>query len=112
MRRRPFGADAWLGLVPEIERLAPALVARIEGDGAGLALRIRIERLIRAGDADAWMELLRDLGDRYADRAGGDDAALTLAEILRDQYRLAPGVLEMAPRDEEASALLEQGTGR
>lgn len=113
MSRRPFGPDSWLGLVPEVERLVPDLVTRLEGADAGCALRGRIEDLIRSGDAEGWMRFLRDLRDRYASLVGEDDAAtLTLAEILRDQYRLAPGVLDMGPRDEEASALLEQVTGR
>lgn len=113
MTHRPFGPDSWLGLVPEVERLVPDLIARLDDPDAGRALRGRIEDLIRSGDAEGWMRFLGDLRDRYASLVGeDDDATQMLAEILRDQYRLAPGVLDMGSRDEEASALLEQVTGR
>lgn len=113
MTRSGFGPDDWLGLVPEVERLGPGLVARIEGDAAGVALERRIGEVIRRGAAEDWLELLADLGARARDPGDGDpDARVVLAEVLRDQYRLAPGVLVMRARDEETSRMLEQVTGR
>jgi len=109
-RLRP---DDWLGLVPEVERLGPELVARIEGDDAGSEVARQIDEAIRGGAAGDWMELLAELAARLRGAAVDDvDARLTLAEVLRDQYRLAPGVLAMTARDEEESRWLEEETRR
>jgi hypothetical protein len=113
MSRREHGPDDWLGLVPEVERLAPGLVAGMEGPSAGAATRARIEVLIRRGDATGWLAFLGDLTERVMDAdVRTDEGRMLLAEILRDQYRLAPGVLDLAAHDEEASALLERVTCR
>lgn len=113
MTSRRFGRHDWLGLTPEVERFGPLLVARIAGalgepsDALG---EVRIERLIRDGDAAAWLAYLAALTalvDRGA--ASGVAAAETeiLAEILRDQYRLAPGVLVLSEADMARSQHLE-----
>ncbi len=113
MTSRRFGRHDWLGLTPEVERFGPLLVDRIAGalgeshDELG---ETRIEELIRTGDAAAWLAYLAALTalvERGA--AAGTAPAETeiLAGILRDQYRLAPGVLVLSATDVARSQHLE-----
>jgi hypothetical protein len=116
MIRRRHGRDDWLGLTPEVERLGPVLVDRIAaalGEDPAAIGGNAVATLIRDGDAEAWMGHLGDL-TRLVERAraaGRAEAeAAILAEILRDQYRLAPGVLDLAADDEARWARLEEIT--
>lgn len=113
MTSRRFGRHDWLGLTPEVERFGPLLVERIAGalgeshDALGEA---RIEGLIRQGDAAAWLAYLAAL-TALVERGTASGVAATetavLAEILRDQYRLAPGVLHLSEADMARSQHLE-----
>jgi len=103
---RRFGYHDWLGLTPEVERLGPELVRRLASaldestDDLGAA---RIQRLIRGGDAAAWLaylSALTDLVDRGSAAGVAERETMVLAGILRDQYRLAPGVLRLSVEDE------------
>jgi len=116
MIRPRHGRDDWLGLTPEVERLGPVLVDRIAaaiGEDPAAVSGDAVAGVIRDGDATAWMALLGDLG-RLVERgrgAGCAEAETTiLAEILRDQYRLAPGVLDLGADDEARWARLEEIT--
>lgn len=113
MTTRRFDRHAWLGLTPEVERLGPLLIDRIAGalgessDELGEA---RIAELIRVGDAAAWLAYLAALTalvDRGTASGVVPAEAEILAGILRDQYRLAPGVFALAPDDVERSLHLE-----
>jgi hypothetical protein len=108
-----FGRHDWLGLTPEVERFGPLLVERIAGalgeshDALGEA---RIEALIRDGDAAAWLAYLAALTalvERGASSGVAGPETEILAEILRDQYRLAPGVLVLSEADMARSQHLE-----
>ncbi|MEI6688923.1 MAG: hypothetical protein WCN97_06140 [Thermoleophilia bacterium] len=113
MTSRRFGRHDWLGLTPEVERFGPLLVERIAGalgeshDALGEA---RVEGLIRDGDAAAWLAYLAALTalvDRGAASGVAEAETEILAEILRDQYRLAPGVLVLSEADMARSQHLE-----
>lgn len=113
MTSRRFGRHDWLGLTPEVERFGPLLVERIAGalgeesDALG---EQRIESLIRDGDAAAWLAYLAALTalvDRGASSGVAQAETEILAEILRDQYRLAPGVLHLTEADMARSQHLE-----
>lgn len=114
MTGRRLGRHDWLGLTPEVERFGPLLVDRIAGalgEPAGDLGEARIRALIRDGDAAAWLAHLAALTalverGREAGVAGPERSIL--AEILRDQYRLAPGVLRLGPDDEARSRRLEE----
>ena len=107
------GRHDWLGLTPEVERFGPLLVDRIAGalgEPRGDLGEERIAALIRDGDAAAWLAYLAALTalvERGADAGVADTERVILAEILRDQYRLAPGVLVLSPEDEARSRRLE-----
>ena len=106
MTSRRFGRHDWLGLTPEVERFGPLLVERI----AGALGEQRIESLIRDGDAAAWLAYLAArtaLVDRGASSGVAQAETEILAEILRDQYRLAPGVLHLTEADMARSQHLE-----
>lgn len=111
--RRP-GRHAWLGLTPEVERFGPLLVDRIGGalgEPTGALGEERIGELIRHGDAAAWLAYLAALESlvRRGESAGvAEPERVILAEILRDQYRLAPGVLDLPPEDEARGRRLEE----
>ena len=108
------GRHAWLGLTPEVERFGPLLVDRIAGalgEPAGTLGEERIGALIRDGDAAAWLAYLAALTalvERGADADVAEPERVILAEILRDQYRLAPGVLDLSPDDEARGDRLEE----
>ncbi|MGI9117398.1 MAG: hypothetical protein ACR2JV_07160 [Gaiellales bacterium] len=113
MTRPRYGRHDWLGLTPEVERFGPLLVARIAGalgepeDALG---EERIAELIRTGDAAAWLAYLAALTalvERGTAAGVAPLEATILAEILRDQYRLAPGVLHLDPEDAARSRQLE-----
>lgn len=108
------GRHDWLGLTPEVERFGPLLVDRIAGalgeapDGLG---EDRIRDLIQTGDAAAWLAYLAALTalvERGREADVAEPERVILAEILRDQYRLAPGVLRLGPDDEARSSRLEE----
>lgn len=108
------GRHDWLGLTPEVERFGPLLVDRIAGalgeapDGLG---EDRIRGLIQTGDAAAWLAYLGALTalvERGREAGVAEPERVILAEILRDQYRLAPGVLRLGPGDEARSSRLEE----
>ena len=88
-----------------VERIAGAL-----GESADALGEARIEALIREGDAAAWLAYLAALTalvDRgEASGVAGPETEI-LAEILRDQYRLAPGVLILTEADMARSQHLE-----
>jgi hypothetical protein len=108
------GRHDWLGLTPEVERFGPVLVDRIAaalGEPAGELGAERIGTLIRHGDAAAWLAYLAALTalvERGADAGVADAERAILAGILRDQYRLAPGVLVLSADDQARSARLEE----
>jgi len=109
-----FGRHDWLGLTPEVERFGPLLVERIAaglGEAPDALGARRVESLIRDGDAAAWLTYLGALTVLVERGATADVApfeSTILAEILRDQYRLAPGVLRLSPEDEAFHAHLEK----
>ncbi len=114
MTGRSLGRHDWLGLTPEVERFGPLLVDRIAvalgevPDGLGEA---HIRELIRTGDAAAWLAYLAALTalvERGREAVVAEPERMILAEILRDQYRLAPGVLRLRPEDEARSSRLEE----
>ena len=114
MTSRRFGRHDWLGLTPEVERFGPLLVERIAGalgessDALGEA---RVEAQIRDGDAAAWLAYLAALTalvERGAAAGVAEPERVILAGILRDQYRLAPGVLDLSPDDEARGDRLEE----
>ena len=113
MTTRRFDRHDWLGLTPEVERLGPLLIDRIAAALGGSADELgeaRIAELILVGDAAAWLAYLAALTalvDRGTASGVVPAEAEILAEILRDQYRLAPGVLALAPDDVERSQHLE-----
>ena len=88
-----------------VERIAGAL-----GESADALGEARIEAVIREGDAAAWLAYLAALTalvDRgEASGVAGPETEI-LAEILRDQYRLAPGVLILTEADMARSQHLE-----
>lgn len=113
MTHRNFGRHDWLGLTPEVERFGPLLVDRITaalGESHDALGEARVEALIRNGDAAAWLTYLGAL-TALVDRGSQSGAAVAeteiLAEILRDQYRLAPGVLVLSETDVARSDHLE-----
>ena len=114
MTSASHGRHDWLGLTPEVERFGPLLVDRIAGalgEPAGELGEERIGALIRHGDAAAWLAYLAALTalvERGAEAGVADAERVILAEILRDQYRLAPGVLVLTPDDRARSARLEE----
>jgi len=94
--------DRWLFLPPEVEALAPRLLARLTGrDEAGEVERI--EHLVLQGDALAWRDFLRAAEPDVSGYVGPhlDDQRL-LAAILEDQFILAQAVLDAEPADVEA----------
>ena len=108
------GRHDWLGLTPEVERFGPLLVDRIAGalgEQAGALGEERIGELIRSGDAAAWLAYLAAL-TALVERGTAADVAeperVILAGILRDQYRLAPGVLDLSADDEARGERLEE----
>ena len=111
------GRHAWLGLTPEVERFGPLLVDRIAGalgESGGDLGEERIASLIRSGDAAAWLAhlaALTALVERGAQAGVAEPERLILAGILRDQYRLAPGVLDLPPEDEARRRRLEEMLG-
>lgn len=113
MSSRRFGRHDWLGLTPEVERFGPLLVERIAGalgEGGDALGEVRIEQLIRDGDAAAWLAYLAALTalvERGAAHGVAPLETAVLAEILRDQYRLAPGVLVLSEADMARSHHLE-----
>ena len=101
--------DAWLFLPPEVEALAPALLARLAAAGGGSPdevereLRHRIETLILEGDAERWRSFLREATEMVAEYAGDDaDARRVLASILDDQFLLARAVVDLERADLDA----------
>jgi len=114
MTSRRFGRHDWLGLTPEVERFGPLLVERIAGalgESADQLGEARIEALIRDGDAAAWLAYLSALTalvDRGAASGVVEAETQILAELLRDQYRLAPGVLVLTEADVAQSQHLER----
>lgn len=113
MTHRNFGHHDWLGLTPEVERFGPLLVDRITaalGESHDALGQARVEALIRNGDAAAWLTYLGAL-TALVERGSQSGVAVAeieiLAEILRDQYRLAPGVLVLSEADMARSDHLE-----
>ena len=108
------GRHDWLGLTPEVERFGPLLVDRIAGalgEPSGSLGEERIGALIRSGDAAAWLAYLAALTalvERGAEADVAEPERVILAGILRDQYRLAPGVLDLSPDDEARGERLEE----
>ncbi len=97
----------WLFLTPEMERLAPGLLATLApAAGASTtaeAEEARLDELVRTGaPADWFAELrrLRALLEAAAQGGGPEPLVHRLALILREQYLLAPGVLDAVPDGE------------
>ncbi len=113
MTHPKFGRHDWLGLTPEVERFGPLLVDRIAaalGESHDALGEARVEELIRDGDAAAWLAYLGALTalvDRGAQSGVAPVETEILAGILRDQYRLAPGVLVLTEADMARSQHLE-----
>ena len=91
--------DGWLFLPPEVEALAPRLLATLTGrDEAAEA--DRIEDLVLQGDSLAWRDYLRTTAPEVVDYAGPHLAEQRLlAAILEDQLILAQAVLDPEPAD-------------
>lgn len=91
--------DGWLFLPPEVEALAPRLLATLTGrDEAAEAGRI--EDLVLQGDALAWRDYLRATAPEVVQYAGPHLAEQRLlAAILEDQLILAQAVLDPEPED-------------
>ncbi|UJA20841.1 hypothetical protein HJD18_11870 [Thermoleophilia bacterium SCSIO 60948] len=91
--------DSWMHLPPEVERLVPALVARLGGRDERLEAD-RVEELVLRGDRHDWLAYLDEVAE-LAERAPNDprlDADRTLlAVILADQYELIQAVLDLDP---------------
>ena len=101
--------DAWLFLPPEVERLAPGLLADI-GAASEAAEAATIDRLITRGNAPAWFAHIRALTDllsRAVEERGASRSARTLALVLRDQYLLALGIRALDGKDEEQLVRLD-----
>ena len=95
-------ADRWLFLPPEVEALAPRLLARLTGRDAA-AEATRIEDLVVQGDALAWRAFLRDAEPEVVGYVGPHlDEQRLLAAILEDQFILAQAVLDPEPADLDA----------
>ena len=104
----------WRFLTPEVERLVPALVASLAPAAGATAsaaeLEARLDELVRDGTPGEWFAELRrcrTLLDAAA--AGGAPEPLVhrLALVLREQYLLAPAVLEAVPHGEGELARLD-----
>ena len=98
----------WLFLTPEMECLAPGLLAALApsaGERAGVEdEERRLDRLVRAGTAAEWFaELRRHRALLEAAAAGGAPPPLVqrLALVLLEQYLLAPTVLDPVPGEVE-----------
>jgi len=92
-------ADTWLFLPPEVEALAPRLLARLTGRDE-TAEATRIEDLVLQGDAFAWRDFLRAAEPEVVGYRGPDvDEQRLLAAILEDQFILAQAVLDAEPAD-------------
>jgi hypothetical protein len=91
--------DHWLFLPPEVEALAPRLLALLTGrDEAAEAERI--EDLVLQGDSLAWRHFLRTVAPEVVAYAGPHLAEQRLlAAILEDQFILAQAVLDPEPED-------------
>ncbi len=95
-------ADRWLFLPPEVEALAPRLLALLTGrDETGEATRI--EDLVLQGDDLAWRDFLRATEPEVVGYVGPHaDEQRLLAAILEDQFILAQAVLDPEPADVDA----------
>ena len=94
--------DTWLFLPPEVEALAPRLLALLSGRDE-TAEAARIEDLVLQGDALAWRDFLRAAETDVSGYAGPHLAEKRLlAAILEDQFILAQAVLDAEPADLEA----------
>ena len=104
----------WRFLTPEVERLVPSLVAAL-APSAGVSasadeLEARLDALVRDGSPDEWFaELRRCRTLLEAAAAGGAPEPLVhrLALILREQYLLAPAVVDPVPDSDVELARLE-----
>jgi hypothetical protein len=104
-------------LPPEVERLVPALLARVGGEEAAdtSAESARIEELLLAGDPSAWLDYVRERGElvvAIASRTEGGDPPSggdlsRLAGILRDQLALIQASIDLGPSDVDLLARLE-----
>jgi hypothetical protein len=106
--------DRWRFLTPEVERLVPSLVAALApsaGVSAGAdELEARLDALVRDGTPAEWFaELRRCRTLLEAAAAGGAPEPLVhrLALILREQYLLAPAVLDPVPDEDAELARLD-----
>ena len=86
----------------------PDLVESLGGDAT--TERLTIERLITRGDAQDWLRYLRERTQTlttFVDANGTTDDAARFGAILRDQYLLAQGVVDLTRPDADALATLE-----
>jgi hypothetical protein len=92
-------ADTWLFLPPEVEALAPRLLAMLTGRDE-VAEGERIENLVLQGDALDWRDFLRAAAPEVVGYAGPHlEEQRLLAAILEDQLILAQAVLDPEPED-------------
>ena len=106
--------DRWRFLTPEVERLVPSLVAAL-APSAGLSvsadeLEARLDELVRDGTPDEWFAELRRCRTLLEAAVAGDapgPLVHRLALILREQYLLAPAVVDPVPDSDAELARLD-----
>jgi hypothetical protein len=106
-------AERWLFLTPEMERLAPGLIAAL-APAAGERTTVdaeeaRLDELVRWGSAVEWFAELRRCRTllEAAARGGAADALVhRFALVLLEQYLLAPAVVDPVPAEDDELARL------
>ena len=106
-------AERWLFRTPEMERLAPGLIAAL-APAAGERTTVdaeeaRLDELVRRGSAAEWFAELRRCRTllETAARGGAADALVhRFALVLLEQYLLAPAVVDPVPAEADELARL------
>lgn len=103
------GRDSWLMLPREAEALMPELLASLSGTEPEVEHR-KLETLICRRDSRRWMTYIRECSQALlAARSSGPTASPgVLATILRDQFRLAAGIMVLDPADEMLEVQLSE----
>ena len=113
LARRRERSERWLFLTPEMERLAPGLIAAL-APSAGERTTVdaeeaRLDVLVREGTPDEWFAELRRCRTllEAAARGGAADALVhRFALVLLEQYLLAPAVVDPVPAEDDELARL------
>jgi hypothetical protein len=113
LARRRERTERWLFLTPEMERLAPGLIAALApfaGERTTAAAEeARLDALVREGAPAEWFAELRRCRTllEAAARGGAADALVhRFALVLLEQYLLAPAVLDPVPAADDELARL------